>query len=283
MAVTQPSREATVYESTASGLPLLRPYFIDLWARRRLIWHLARTDLKAEHYDSAIGQVWVILDPLLLAAGVLPVANGGEAGRWSGRPLGAHRPHRLGGVLLHVREQRHDGRRAVDPERARAHPERVVPARRAPVGGDRQVGVRFPSDAGRVPRPPAILGQPFGISLAFIPAIIAILVVMNMGLALLFSPLMVFFRDTGGFLPYVNRIWLYVTPALYTVATIPKNLVVYLRWNPLYPSFAALEQIFAAQRPSKVYLLAAAAWAVGFFLLGAIVFLARERDFAVRL
>jgi teichoic acid transport system permease protein len=129
----------------------------------------------------------------------------------------------------------------------------------------------------------AILGQPFGVSLVYLPVIIAILVVMNMGLALLFSPLMVFFRDTGGFLPYVNRIWLYVTPALYTVATIPKNLLTYLRWNPLYPSFAALEQIFAAHAPSKTYLLAASGWSFGLFFFGAIVFLARERDFAVRL
>ena len=45
----------------------------------------------------------------------------------------------------------------------------------------------------------------------------------------------------------------------------------------------ALEQIFNAKFPSSAYLLAALAWAVGFFVLGAIVFLARERDFAVRL
>ena len=61
-------RSATVYEPTATGLPPLRPYLADLVARRRLIWHLARTDLKAEHYDTAIGQLWVVLDPLLTAA-----------------------------------------------------------------------------------------------------------------------------------------------------------------------------------------------------------------------
>ena len=64
---------------------------------------------------------------------------------------------------------------------------------------------------------------------------------------------------------------------------IPPKLLAYLRWNPLYPAYAALEQIFNGHFPSKGYLLGAAAWAVGFFLLGAIVFLARERDFAVRL
>jgi ABC-type polysaccharide/polyol phosphate export permease len=116
-----------------------------------------------------------------------------------------------------------------------------------------------------------------------LPLIVVILTVMNVGLGMLFAPAMVFFRDTSGFLPYMNRIWLYVTPALYFVNEIPKNFIAYLRWNPLYPSYAALEQLFNARFPSSAYLLAASAWAVGFFLLGAIVFLARERDFAVRL
>ena len=79
---------------------------------------------------------------------------------------------------------------------------------------------------------------------------------MGLGLGLLFAPLMVFYRDTGGFLPYVTKIWLYVTPVLYFVREIPPKLLVYLRFNPLYPSFAALEQIFNAQWPSPAYLLA---------------------------
>src|SRR5215813_10695930 len=68
MAATQSYRAPTIHESTATGMPALRPYLAELRSRRRFIWHLARTDLKAEHYDSAIGQLWVILDPLLLAA-----------------------------------------------------------------------------------------------------------------------------------------------------------------------------------------------------------------------
>src|SRR5205823_15074690 len=43
----------------------------------------------------------------------------------------------------------------------------------------------------------ALLGQPFGLALFMLPVIIVILTLMNMGLALLFAPLMVFFRDTG--------------------------------------------------------------------------------------
>ena len=31
------------------------------------IWHMARTDMKAQHYDTAMGVVWLVLDPLLMA------------------------------------------------------------------------------------------------------------------------------------------------------------------------------------------------------------------------
>ena len=283
MEATQPYRLPTVYESTATGLPALRPYFADLWARRRFIWHLARTDLKAEHYDSAIGQLWVILDPLLLAAVyfllrtvVRPV--GGGTGR---NAIIAHLVWAVF-VFTFVSNSMMAGARSLLSGRGlimnASFPRAVLPI----VAVVKSVFDFLPTllvyFAFHL-----VLGQPFGASLVMLPVIVLILTVMNLGLALLFSPLMVFFRDTGGFLPYVTRIWLYVTPALYFVREIPPKLLTYLRWNPLFPSYAALEQIFAAHMPSAGYLLAAAAWAVGFFLVGAVVFLARERDFAVRL
>ena len=103
--------------------------------------------------------------------------------------------------------------------------------------------------------------------------------------ALLFAPLMVFYRDTGGFLPYVTRIWLYVTPVLYFVREIPPKLLVYLRWNPLYPvvrrARADLQRAAGRRRGT-----CSRRVGVGRRVLprsAPIVFLARERDFAVRL
>ena len=283
MAATQPYRTPTVYESTATGLPPLRAYFVELWGRRRFVWHLARSDLKAEHYDSAIGQLWVILDPLLLAAVYFLL-------RTVVRPAGAG-PNR-NAIIAHlvwavfvftfVSNSMMAGARSLLNGRAlilnSAFPRAVLPITsivKAIFDFLPTVLVYFLFHLA--------LGQPFGTALVMLPVVIAILAIMALGLGLLFAPLMVFYRDTGGFLPYVTKIWLYVTPALYFVSEIPPKLLVYLRWNPLYPSFAALEQIFKARFPSTVYLLAALGWALGFFLLGAIVFLARERDFAVRL
>jgi teichoic acid transport system permease protein len=283
MAVAQPYREATVYESTASGLPQLRPYLAELWGRRRFIWHLARTDLKAEHYDSAIGQVWVVLDPLLMAAVYFllrtVVRPSGSAGERS-----AIIAHLVWAVFFFtfVSNAMQTGARSILSGRNlilnASFPRAVLPL----VSIVKSVFDFLPTMLVYFAFH-AVLGQPFGMSLIMLPVVIVILILMNIGLAMLFAPLMVFFRDTSGFLPYINRIWLYITPALFFISEIPPKLLVFLRWNPLFPSFAALEQIFNAQFPSPGYLLAALAWAVGFFLLGAIVFLAREREFAVRL
>ena len=273
----------TVYESTATGMPPLRPYLTELWGRRRFIWHLARSDLKAEHYDSAIGQLWVILDPLLLAAVYFLL-------RTVVRPAGTGAvrneiiAHLVWAVFMFtfMSNAMMAGARSLLNGRGlimnAAFPRAVLPITamiKSVFDFLPTVLVYFAFHL--------VLGQPFGLALFALPLIIVILTLMGLGLGLLFAPLMVFYRDTAGFLPYVTKVWLYVTPVLYFVREIPPALLIYLRFNPLYPSFAALERIFNAQWPSPTYLLAASAWAIGFFLVGAVAFLARERDFAVRL
>ena len=120
-------------------------------------------------------------------------------------------------------------------------------------------------------------------SLVYLPAMIANLVVMNMGLGIAVLAL-------DGVLPRYGWVLAVREPnmALRDARALhrrdhPEEPPHVSPVEPAVPVFAALEQIFAAQQPSRTYLLAASAWALGFFLFGAIVFLARERDFAVRL
>jgi ABC-type polysaccharide/polyol phosphate export permease len=276
-------RNATVYEPTVTGLPAMRPYIRSLIERRRFMWHLARTDLKAEHYDTAIGQLWVILDPLLTAgvyyllrSVVKPI--GGAADR------NAILSHLVWAVFFftYTSNAVTSGAKSVLQGRQlilnASFPRAALPM----VSILKSLLDFFPTLLVYFALH-AILQQPFGLSLLFLPLIILIQTIFNMGLGLLLAPLMVFYRDTGGFLPYITRLWLYLTPALYTIAEIPKGLKSFLQWNPLYPLFGALEQIFHGRFPSGGYLLGAAAWAIGVFVVGSIVFLARERDFAVRL
>jgi ABC-type polysaccharide/polyol phosphate export permease len=67
------------------------------------------------------------------------------------------------------------------------------------------------------------------------------------------------------------------------VDEIPPNLRRVLAFNPLYPYYAALDDALSGQWPAHRYLVWAAAWTVVALVVGLPVFLAKERDFAVRL
>src|SRR5919198_1187199 len=62
-AATAPARaddefnpETHVYEPHRVGLPPLRPYVRALWRRRQFAYQLARTSLRAQHYNTVFGQ-----------------------------------------------------------------------------------------------------------------------------------------------------------------------------------------------------------------------------------
>src|SRR4029453_14707261 len=60
--------ERHVYEPHKIGLPPLGPYLRELWRRREFAREMARTNLRAQHFNTAFGQLWLVLNPLMLAA-----------------------------------------------------------------------------------------------------------------------------------------------------------------------------------------------------------------------
>src|SRR3954447_14042378 len=56
-----------VYEPHKVGLPGLRAFFTPLWPRRELAAGVARTNIRAANTNTFFGQVWLVLNPLLLA------------------------------------------------------------------------------------------------------------------------------------------------------------------------------------------------------------------------
>src|SRR4051795_11525639 len=59
--------ETHVYEPHLVGLPPIRQYFREVWRRREFAIELSRTKLRAQHFDTAFGQLWMVLNPLMLA------------------------------------------------------------------------------------------------------------------------------------------------------------------------------------------------------------------------
>ena len=56
-----------VYEPHRIGLPKLRPYVREIWRRRSFATELAHTKMDAANTETVLGQLWLIINPLLLA------------------------------------------------------------------------------------------------------------------------------------------------------------------------------------------------------------------------
>ena len=59
--------ERHVYVPHSVGLPPLGSYIRELWRRREFAFELARTKLREQNFDTVFGQLWLVLNPLLLA------------------------------------------------------------------------------------------------------------------------------------------------------------------------------------------------------------------------
>src|ERR687889_443939 len=55
-----------VYEPHRVGLPRIGPYARELWRRREFAVELSRTKLRSQHFNTIFGQLWLVLNPLLL-------------------------------------------------------------------------------------------------------------------------------------------------------------------------------------------------------------------------
>jgi len=116
-----------------------------------------------------------------------------------------------------------------------------------------------------------------------IPAFLLILI-FGSGLAAFFAALQVYFRDTTSFLPYITRIWLYISPVLYYPDEMKSTLKILAYVNPLYSLLGLwTETIVQGRIPPVTVWLGGLSWATISIVFGFWYFLVRERQFSVRL
>jgi ABC-type polysaccharide/polyol phosphate export permease len=264
------------------GAPVMR-MVDDIRIKRTLIWNLARSDLKSENYNTLFGQLWLILNPLLLAGDYV-------LGRSVIRPMGnpAERNYLICYLVMGVFFFQFTSKAESSGSRSIVRNKQMMLNTSAartvfPLATAMRTVFDFVPLLITLAVLRAILGQPVTSAYLFFPVIAGIQFIFNLGLIFGLGALTVFFRDLGNFLTLSTRLWLWTTPVLYTASEIPPGAKPYLQLNPLYPLYAALEQVTLGQWPSMGYLLWALAWAVPVCVAGVIFFLVKERDFAVRL
>jgi teichoic acid transport system permease protein len=277
-------REHHVFRSRKSGAPKLRDYLPELWARREFVYELARCTLRAQNYLNAFGQLWLVLNPLLLGSVyyvlVDIISNGKHASNYFAVLLaGLFLFNFFSGILSQSAGSIIGSSRLVLNSRL---PRLVLPITQIVIAF-----MRFLPSMLVFLVVHEIEGLPWGLNAFYaLPAFLEV-AMFGAGLGFVCATLQVYFRDFANLLPYVVRIWLFLSPVLWELQTELahhdlKSHVIAL--NPLSPMIGSWgDALVYNVTPPYSWVLQGLGWSAGALVLGVLVFIRREREFSVRL
>ncbi|WP_088286800.1 ABC transporter permease [Kineosporia sp. A_224] len=273
--------DVQVYTPFRRGLPRLGPYAREVWARRQFALELARTEIRTENTGTGLGQLWLVLNPLLLAFVYYVLTS-----ILSGSPGGAARlAHIMAGLFLYYFfSSAVIGGAMSILSSSRLILNTAFPKMLLPISVVLVSFLRFLPSLGIYAVVHVLAGQPVRWQMLWGVVPLALVLVFATGLAMLLATVNLYFRDTKSFLPYTMRVWLYLSPVLWLPEQVRGSLA-FLRWaNPLFPLLGSWSEAVVEGRAPQAWMLGAgAAWAVVALLVGAWALLSREREFAVRL
>jgi ABC-type polysaccharide/polyol phosphate export permease len=273
--------DVQVYEPHRAGLPPLGGYIREVWRRREFAFELARTNLRSQHFNTALGQLWLILNPLLLGlVYFMLVEIIGRGNR--GIDFLAHLLLALFAFRLVSSAVSQGARSVVGGGRLILNS--AFPRTLLPLSSVLTSFMLFLPTLVVYALIHAMAGLPVTPQILWAIPIVAMLLLVGAGLAMILATVQVYFRDLTNFLPYAMRIWLYASPVLYFAAQVPPKFKPILAANPLYPLLTSLsDAVNLGREPRPMLLLWGLGWAIGLFVIGAVFFVSREREFAVRL
>jgi teichoic acid transport system permease protein len=269
-----------VYEPFRAGLPKLGRYWKSLWSRRTFIAEYSKSELREQHFDSVFGQLWLVLNPLLLSAVyfILIVIIGGatDSARYAHLTASLFLFYLVANSLTGGVKSVTAGQRLILNT---AFPRIMLPLSAVVIAVFKFLPTLFVFIVIK-----AVVGSTFTWQMLWGIPVLFIAVFLSLALAITISCINVYFRDIASFLPYLTRTLLYLSPILYEASALKPNLRALEVLNPLFPILDSWSRAMVhGEAPQMSSLLQGLAWATGIFFLGTYFFLSREREFAVRL
>lgn len=238
--------------------------------------------MRAQHLDTTFGRVWLVLNPLLLACVyfiLVDIIRHGHA-----RPA-HYLPHLIAGIFAYYFVSgtiRQGAKTVIKGSKLvlnTAFPRILLPT--SSVIGN---FMRFVPTLAIYAVIHVISGLPIGFHLLLVIPVIMMLTGVAAGISMFVSALQVYFRDLAQFLPYLLRMWLYLSPVLWFANQVPHGFKPLIWANPIGALLACWSDILIKGEVPSLFLFALGlAWTIVSMALGTLFFMSREREFAVRL
>ena len=272
-----------LYTRHRVGLPPLRNYLSELWHRRAFAVEMSRATMRSDYMSTFFGQAWLILNPLLLAGIyylLITIIRGSH-----NPALFVHLTLGLFAFSL-VSSSLSSGASAV-VNSGRLLVNTAFPRLLLTLSVVRTAFLRF------LPTIPVyiafhiIFGLPFHPRMLLSLYFLATMMMFATGLAAFFGALQVRFRDTTKLLPYLVRIWMYVSPILWMperIGHLGPTLSTVIQFNPMFAMLGGYtELIQEGIIPSPFMWISSGIWGVTVLIIGCLFFISREREFAIQL
>lgn len=264
------------------GTPPLRVYLTTLWRRREFALDMARGELRAQHLDTALGNLWHLLNPLMLI-GVYYLVFGLILG--TNRGVENFIAFLAIGVFTFQFSQKSalSGARTIVSNvgliRSLQFPRALLP-----IATVVRETLAYATAGAVMFAVVLVTREPITPLWLFVLPAIALQLGFNAGLALFCARLSDKFRDIINVLPYLFRIAFYLSGVIYSVEEYIENpqLLRLFLVNPFYV-FLSLPREYLMESQDHEFVgwmwLSAFVWAIVSLLLGLLVFRRGEKEY----
>lgn len=255
----------------------IRRYVSDLWSRREFAWFLAFGNLKARNASTVFGLFWWILNPLLLAAVYYLVFGLIFRGDRGAGYLG----YLISGMFVfHFTNLSMTGGVNSILANSKLLANLKFPRLVLPISGLIEAATGFlvslvvlfliigPAE-----------GTWPGVQVILLLAIFPLHCIFNLGLSALTARLTVPFRDLNNLVPYVTRLWLYLTPVIWPLTLLDQvsdPIRVMITINPMFSIIGVYRSALLGLPFEGAQLGIAAMWAVVSGVVGLAAFIKYE-------
>lgn len=251
----------------------------DLWRYRDLLYILAMRDVKLRYKQTALGIVWVILQPLV-AALIFAVIFG----RFANLPSSGipYLPFVFAGMLpwnLFAGALQRAGNSLISDSKLISKV--YFPRMAVPIASSAAVLIDFLVALVVMFCLLPIYGIALTPNLLFLPLLLLLTLLISVGVSLFLSALNVYYRDFMYALPFVVQVWMYASPVVYSADLIPALLKGIYAINPLVGVIDGFRwALLGLGDFPATSLLLSFVTGIALFLGGAFVFQRVERNFA---